>query len=59
LENFAHLEKLDITRTEKLADVSALANVQIDTLYISGCFLKKADFPKHLQDSIDWQTIPR
>lgn len=59
LENFSHLEKLDITRTEKLADVSALSNVQIDTLYISGCLLKKADFPKHLQDSIDWQTIPR
>jgi hypothetical protein len=59
LENFTHLEKLDITRTGILTDVSALANVQIDTLYISGCFLKKADFPKHLQDSIDWQTIPR
>jgi hypothetical protein len=59
LENFTHLEKLDITRTGILTDVSALANVQIDKLYISGCFLKKADFPKHLQDSIDWQTIPR
>ena len=59
LEQFEHLKMLDLTRMENLKDIKALGNIKVDTLYISGCLLKKVDFPAHLQDNIDWQTIPR
>jgi hypothetical protein len=58
LEQFEHLKMLDLTRMENLKDIKALDNIKIDELYISGCLLKKIDFPAHLQDNIDWQSIP-
>jgi hypothetical protein len=58
LEQIEHLKMLDLTRTESLKDIRALDNIKIDELYISGCLLKKIDFPAHLQDNIDWQSIP-
>ena len=58
LEKNEHLEILDITRMESLKDIKALDNINIDKLYIAGGLLKKIDFPAHLQDNIDWQSIP-
>ncbi len=58
LEQFEHLKMLDLTRMENLKDIKALDNIKIDKLYISGCLLKKIDFPAHLQVNIDWQSIP-
>ena len=58
LEKIEHLKMLDLTRMENLKDIKVLENMNIDALYISGCLLKKVDFPSHLQDNIDWQSIP-
>ena len=58
IEQIEHLKMLDLTRMENLKDIKALDNINIDALFISGCLLKKVDFPSHLQDNIDWQSIP-
>lgn len=59
LNQIEHLKMLDLTRLKNLKDIKALNNMKIDILYIAGGLLKKVDFPDHLQDNIDWQTIPR
>lgn len=58
IENLKNLKVLSLTRMEYLKDISALDNLNIEKVYISGCLLKKADFPAHLQNNIDWMTIP-
>ena len=59
IEHLQHLDILDVSQMDNLKDIKALDNMQIDKLYISKCFLKKADFQSHLQDNINWQsTIP-
>jgi hypothetical protein len=55
LEELTQIDQLIITKTSALRDISALSNITIGTLYIADSLLKKADFPAHLQDCIDWQ----
>jgi hypothetical protein len=59
IERLKKLEKLDLTSMISLSDIKVLEEMTIELIYIKECLLKKADFPQHLQDHIDWQSVTR
>lgn len=56
LESLVSLEQLILFDLENLEDISALENLQLQSIYIRGCKKKKSDFPLRLQSIIDWQS---
>jgi hypothetical protein len=58
LSQFYHLRLLNITECEQLSDPNELAESRIDLIYIFRSNLKKADFPKSLENNINWQENP-
>jgi hypothetical protein len=56
IEQLKYLETLYITDTTALTDIKALEKMNIGALYIAGSLLKKADFPVHLHECINWQS---
>jgi len=59
IENISSLKFLSIVEMTSLKDIKALDNMQLDELFIADGAFKKADFPAHLQDKINWQEHPR
>ncbi len=56
LESLASLEQLILFDLENLEDISAIENLQLQSIYIRGCKKKKSDFPLRLQSIFDWQS---
>jgi hypothetical protein len=56
LETLSSLEQLILLETKNLEDISALEELKLNSIHIYGSKKKKADFPKHLQSVIDWQS---
>ena len=56
LETLDSLEQLILIDTRNLENISALEALNLKKIQIFRSKKKKADFPKHLQSAIDWQS---
>jgi hypothetical protein len=58
LQHLKELDYLDIVDMRNLKDIGAVKGLTIGNMFIAGSNFKKADFPPHLQPSIDSTSKP-